>query len=231
VPLPLEHWSENTCAAYQSDLKRFQHWAAHRGLKHNVDSIHEYILWTMEKQDLTYESLRRQIVGLGRLLESEGLENITKTKRIQDVLLKAREVLEVARPPVLSPLWNDICERVDAVDYDNAAREARDKALLLIAYASQWRRTEICALHTEHIQWTPAGLRLTSPNKTRYKHDPVVLTRKEAHHYCASTWLNQWLILAAIDSGPVFRRIDRWGNIWPGELNSQSLYDLVHREH
>lgn len=39
--------------------------------------------------------------------------------------------------------------------------------------------------------------------------------------------LREWLGAAEIESGPLFRMVDRWGNVRGGALSGQSVYEIV----
>ncbi|WP_306909104.1 site-specific integrase [Rhizobium mesoamericanum] len=113
--------------------------------------------------------------------------------------------------------------------------DLRDRALLLVAFASGGRRrSEVAALRVEDlvdeepVHTDPADA--TSPplpcltihlgrTKTATADDDehVVLVGRPV------IALKQWLAEARIDIGPVFRRIDQWGNLHRRALTPQSV--------
>ncbi|CAN7705088.1 site-specific integrase [Rhizobium sp. LjRoot258] len=113
--------------------------------------------------------------------------------------------------------------------------DLRDRALLLVAFASGGRRrSEVAALRVEDlvdeepVRTDPADK--SSPplpcltihlgrTKTTTADDDghVVLIGRPV------TALRHWLAQAKIDTGPVFRRIDQWGNIDRRALTPQSV--------
>lgn len=42
--------------------------------------------------------------------------------------------------------------------------------------------------------------------------------------------LREWLLAAGIESGPLFRMVDRWGNVREGALSEQSVYETVREQ-
>ncbi|WP_112984555.1 site-specific integrase [Ensifer adhaerens] len=113
--------------------------------------------------------------------------------------------------------------------------DLRDRALLLTAFASGGRRrSEVSALRVEDI--TDEGTVLADPSmpdspplpclaihlgrtKTTTSDDDerVILIGRPV------TALKRWLEEAGINDGPVFRRIDQWGNIDRRALTPQSV--------
>jgi integrase len=105
----------------------------------------------------------------------------------------------------------------------------RDRALLLIGFAGAFRRSELVALQMADIQDVPEGLLITLK---RSKTDQEGAGRKVAIPYgstfetCPVRGLKAWLLMANITSGPLFRSIDRHGNIGKS-LSDQSVALLV----
>jgi integrase len=107
----------------------------------------------------------------------------------------------------------------------------RDAALLLVGYAGAFRRSELVALDVEDVRFTADGLRLTvRQSKTDqegrgllkvipYQADPAL---------CPVTALRAWLDAAGINSGPLLRRLERWGGV-RARLTDQAVKDVVKR--
>ncbi|OCJ02463.1 integrase [Agrobacterium sp. 13-626] len=113
--------------------------------------------------------------------------------------------------------------------------DRRDRALLLLAFASGGRRrSEVASLRVEDlideepVHADPADasspplpcltIRLGRTKTTTADDDEhVVLIGRPV------TALKYWLAEAKIDTGPVFRRIDQWGNIDRRALTPQSV--------
>lgn len=113
--------------------------------------------------------------------------------------------------------------------------DSRDRALLLLAFASGGRRrSEVAALRTEDLvdeEPVHADPRNTaSPllpcltiNLGRTK---TTTAEDRAHAILIGRpveALKQWIAEAKIESGPIFRRIDQWGNIDRRALTPQSV--------
>jgi integrase len=106
---------------------------------------------------------------------------------------------------------------------------ARDKALLLVGFAGALRRSELAALQVVDLSWQRKGVTLKLP---RSKTDQEARGREVelvwgAHDQtCPVLALENWLKIANIKQGPVFRSVGQYGNIGGG-LHPNSIGRLV----
>jgi integrase len=103
----------------------------------------------------------------------------------------------------------------------NPMKILRDRALLLVAFAGAFRRSELVAIHKEHISRHAAGVEIVIPqSKTDQTGETqcVYIPKASNHRVCPVRALDTWLEAAAIE-GAVFRNVDRHGNV------GQSLSD------
>ncbi len=131
----------------------------------------------------------------------------------------------------------------------------RDRALLLLAAATlrPRRRSEratgtvdsggetaepagvarlfVLALDAEHVRFTPAGVEL----QLRTRIDEAVpsrtatLTRAMTAASCPVRALEEWLRSSDTAFGPVFRKVDRWGNVEHGRLGPDAWHRILAR--
>lgn len=98
---------------------------------------------------------------------------------------------------------------------------ARDKALLLIGFWRAFRSDELANLNVEHIKVSAnEGMEIFVPCS---KGDHSELGRRYKapalqRLYPMRAYL-EWLNIAQIENGPVFRSINRWGHIGEKALN------------
>jgi integrase len=108
---------------------------------------------------------------------------------------------------------------------------ARDRALLLVGFVGALRRSELAALDMDHVATNPHGLVLTvgrsKTNQTGEQSELIVLPRAANPRRCAVSALTEWLQLAGIDDGPVFRAVTKGNRPRPGPLNPESINALV----
>jgi integrase len=103
------------------------------------------------------------------------------------------------------------------VEHDSPGLVAvRDRALLLVGHQLLARSSELAALEVADVAITPRGAALTiRRSKTDQEGRGAVITiaREKVPCVCPVRALEAWLREAGITAGPLFRAVDRWGNL------------------
>jgi len=108
----------------------------------------------------------------------------------------------------------------------------RDKALILVGFAGAFRRSELAGIRVEQLRFSAAGLTVYLP---RSKDDPkgqgreVGIPRGRHLVTCPVKALQLWLVAAKLGDGPVFRAVDRHGNLGDAPLSGNSVSRIVKR--
>ncbi len=131
----------------------------------------------------------------------------------------------------------------------------RDRALLLLAAATARPRRRgaratgtvspsgegaepagvarlfVLALDAEHVRLTPGGVELQLRTRTDevVPSRTVTLTRAVAAASCPVRALEEWLRSSETAFGPVFRKVDRWGNVEHGRLGPDAWHRILAR--
>jgi site-specific recombinase XerD len=119
----------------------------------------------------------------------------------------------------------DVKRLVDAVT-PQTTRGLRDRALLLLGFAGAFRRSELVALDVEHLREVDEGYRVTiASSKTDQdgRGQVVAIPRVADSPYCPVQAMQDWLTVAEIASGPVFRRMHRGDALGRERLTAQSV--------
>lgn len=109
-------------------------------------------------------------------------------------------------------------------------RGVRDRAILLTGFAGGFRRSELSALTVDDVRFHPQGVELlVRRSKTdQAGRGQVKVIAYGAHpETCPVRALEDWLELAGLTEGPLFRPIDRHENIRPRALTAHSIARLV----
>jgi integrase len=90
-------------------------------------------------------------------------------------------------------------------------RAIRDGAILLVGFAGAFRRSELCGLRFEDIEFLPDGLNVTlKRSKTDQEGNGRMIAIPTAHgRWCPVAALRKWLFVTGIAEGPIFRTLDR----------------------
>jgi integrase len=108
-------------------------------------------------------------------------------------------------------------------------KDLRDRALLLIGFAGGLRRSELAAINLIDFERVRDGIILTI---RRSKTDQDRRGRKIGIPFgrnirCPVRALENWLIAARIEEGPVFRPLDRHGRVSAGRLSGEVVSLIV----
>jgi integrase len=104
-------------------------------------------------------------------------------------------------------------------------KDLRDRALLLVGFAGGLRRSELAAINLVDFDRVREGIILTI---RRSKTDQEGVGRKIGIPFgrtihCPVRALENWLSAARIESGPVFRPVDRQGRVSASQLSGEAV--------
>ena len=139
-----------------------------------------------------------------------------------------RRVKGAAQDAKAALVTEDIREMVETLP-DNL-KGARDRALLLLGFAGAFRRSELVGLDVADLEFVKEGVRVTiRRSKTDQEGEGRVVgipfgSRIET---CPVRSLEAWGEASQIETGPVFRSINRHGQIQPGRLSGAAVAQVV----
>jgi len=138
------------------------------------------------------------------------------------------------------PLWRDsLRDMLSRLDPEKP-RDVRDRALLCLAWTAALREAEVIGL--DWLKWggwwgggngfvslDPAGVLLTLVRSKTSQVEPVPLPIPDKDVPSLRPWLTAWVELAGIQpGGPLFRQIDRFQQVTPNRMASDSLSKVIH---
>jgi integrase len=129
-------------------------------------------------------------------------------------------------------LADDVKRLVDHVR-PQTARGLRDRALLLFGFAGAFRRSELVAIDVADIERDSRGIHVlirASKTDQEGKGRTVGIRRIEESDYCPVQALDDWLTVAGITQGPVFRRMRPNDHVGATRLTDRSVA-LILKEH
>ena len=228
---------ENTRRSYQSAIEHFEvSWGGF--LPASSESILRYL--ATHADQLAYSTLKQRLAALAQWHVSQGFPDPTKAPAVRQVL-KGIRALHPAQAKQAAPLQlRDLEQAVNWLERtatDAALRGERglllrcrrDAALLLIGFWRGFRSDELCRLRVEDIR-AEAGSDMTlflPYAKGDREHRGTSYQAPALARLCPVEAYLNWLSAAGLDHGPVFRRIDRWGNLAEDGLHANSLIALL----
>lgn len=227
----------NTRRSYAAAVQHFEvEWKGF--LPATSDSVARYL--ADYAASLSNNTLRQRLAALSRWHTDQGFADPTKAPVVRKVLKGIRAVHHAiekrARPLELEQLqqvdtWLEraIVEARQRGDQANLLKHTRDRALILFGFWRGFRSDELSRLKLENIQISP-GEGLTCYLK-RSKTDRNYVGREfkcpALSRLCPVTALTDWINVTGLQTGPVFRKIDRWGHLGTEGLVSTSLIPIL----
>jgi integrase len=196
--------AENTRRAYVSDLEHFRAWG---GRVPATDVVLASYL-AAHAGRLSVSTLSRRLAAIakahGAAATNPGRSPLVKAT-MRGIMRRHRQPPRQAKPLLRDQLF-DVLTKTGV-----ELRDVRDRALLLVGFAGGFRRSELVGLDIEDIEGVAEGLVI---RLRQSKTDQCGFGREVAIPYGHTRWcpvvaLHEWLLVSGINSGALFRRIDR----------------------
>jgi site-specific recombinase XerD len=215
----------STLRAYESDLAHYLRWCRDLGGLEPLDheSVARYLA-DLGEQRYKISTLERRLSSLCVAFRALNQPTPRTSPRVRRALQGIRRTT-TTRPAPKRALTVDELRRIVVALPDTLAG-ARDRALLLVGFAGALRRSELVALDVHDIELADRGLVLQIRiSKTDQDHQGWELGLAYGDHTmtCAVRAMFEWLERSGITSGPVFRPVDRWGNLSAMRLNDRTV--------
>lgn len=224
--------ADSTRRNYATDWRAFTAWCAGHGFESlPADPKVVALYLTNYARDHKASTVVRRAVGIAKGHRRAGHLSPTEHESVRLVLAGIRRTKGMAPAQKAPLLTADVLALVATCDPATLAG-ARDRALLLVGYMGAFRRSELAGLDAEDLEDRPEGMAV---NLRRSKVDQEARGRRKVLVYgsspstCPVVALRTWLARAVIDSGPVFRPVDRHGRVHPGRLSGQAVAGVVKR--
>ena len=237
--------AENTRKAYQSDWRTFTVWCEAHDLPALPADPHTVVLYLADVADAHKAStLRRRLASISQAHKMAGHASpaLTSQEPLHSVWLgilrekAGRERIDKVAPALTEDLRLMI-EHLPREDPESPTSPLtlsaqRDRALLLVGFAGALRRSELVGLDVADVTFGAEGLRLVvRKSKTDQHGEGHAKGIRYGEHpaTCPVRALRAWLRAAGIERGPIFRSINRHGNVSGGALTPQSVALIIKR--
>jgi len=230
---------ENTRKSYRAAIEHFEvTWGGF--LPATGEGIVRYLAEFADS--LALSTLRQRLAALAQWHVSQGFPDPTKTPHVRQ-MLKGIRVLHPVQQKQAAPLqlrhlekaidWLECKagEAIESGDYQVLMRCRRDTALLLVGFWRGFRSDELVRLQVEDTQ-AEAGIGITFYlpfTKADRAHKGTTFHTPALKKLCPVEAYINWITVAGITKGPVFRKLDRWGNLSEKDFKASSLIPLLRR--
>lgn len=218
--------SAATKRAYASDLT---HFFAHGGsVPASPTALAEYLAQCAEK--LSAATLERRVTAIHKAHLEKNLESPARSETVKRVMQGIRRMLGTKQRQVQPMVKDDLLAALVMIDQQKMpVKAARDRALLLVGFASAMRRSELVAVRVEHLTYLTNGVEIFLPSsKTdQESHGRTVFIPHASGERCPVRALEHWLEVSEISEGFVFRAVSRHDRVARHGLSPQSVALVV----
>lgn len=225
----------NTVRAYQSDWRAFSSWCEHRQrrpLPAEPETICLYLV-ALARTGAHAVTIQRRLAAISQAHGAAGhLPSPTSDWRVREVMKGIRRRHGVAPRQQKAPLTGGRLRLLVELTPAQSQTGLRDRALLLVGHLGAFRRSELVALDREDVEEVPEGLMLRlQRSKTDQEGEGTwkAIPRRDDPQLCPVRALRTWLEAAEIMAGPIFRPINRHGQVLPRRLSDRSVALIVKR--
>lgn len=222
----------NTVKAYRQDWDDFITWCAWYhvdALPATVETVARYL--TARAATHQVSTLQRRLSAVSQMHTAAGYPRFSvRDEPLKSVWAGIRRVHGVAPHGKAPAVTADIKAMV--AQLPDSLLGLRDRALLLIGFAGAFRRSELVSLTRVDIQFTSDGvtIRLRRSKTDQEGQGRAVGVPYGSHREtCPVRSLQAWLDASDITEGPLFRAINRHGQMQPGALSDKAVALIVKR--
>jgi site-specific recombinase XerD len=219
--------AKSTRKAYGTDFRLFKVYCDGKGvsaLPASPETVAAYL--ATEAQNAKPSTIGRRVAAIRYAHKLAGLETPTDAEGVKATMRGIRRTFGGARnkkaPAVAAKMHSMVATAPEGL------AGLRDRALLLLGFAGAFRRSELVALDVADLEENETGLLVTiRGSKTDQERQGVTIAIARGDIACPVKALRAWLDAAGIEAGPIFRPIDRHGNLLPSRLTAQSVANIV----
>jgi site-specific recombinase XerD len=227
VDLAQAEKAASTRKAYGADLRLFKAWCEARGvsaLPAAAETVAAYL--AAEARTTKPSTLGRRVAAIRYAHKLAGLPLPTDSEGVKATMRGIRRTFGSARvrkaPAVAAKMLGMVATAPDKL------AGLRDRALLLLGFAGAFRRSELVALDVADIKEIATGLLVTIRlSKTDQEGQGVTIAIARGDFVCPVKTLREWLDAAGIETGPIFRAINKAGMVAEARLTDRSVANIV----
>lgn len=217
--------TDSTKRAYSADLAHFEGWGG--AIPATAEMLAAYLAEGAEEYAVA--TLQRRLASLSKAHAALGSDNPCRSELVKATIRGIRRMRGTAQREAKPILREDLFVMLERMG--DRPKDIRDKALLLLGFAGAFRRSELVGLDVADFEHVRQGVVVTlrrsktdQEGRGRKIGIPVGRTR-----WCPVRHLAEWLDLAGITYGPIFRGMNRHGHVFDQRLSGEAVSIIVKR--
>lgn len=218
--------SENTRKAYRSAIRQFERWGGR--LPTDRDVVVRYLLARAEI--LNSRTLDLHLTAISQWHHHQGLTDPAHDLLVRKTMDGIRRTHGQPKRKAKALRLEHIAQMVNHLrQQPDNQKKYRDIALILTGFFGAFRRSELVSIRVRDLVWEPEGLIIRLP---RSKTDQQMQGLTRALPFgvkgcCPATAIKDWMGITGINSGPLFRPVNRWNQVQTKPLNPGAINDLL----
>ena len=222
----------NTRRAYRADWAHFQAWCDRFGataLPADPRLVARYL--SAFAGELSVATLSRRLSGIQSMHKAEGLDFDSRERELRDTWRGIRRTHGIAQRGKAPTVTEELRALVATLD-PGTPGGVRDRSLLLLGFAGCFRRSELVALDYHHVAEHRDGVVVSLAwSKTDQEGAGMEKGIPYGAHpeTCPVRALKDWVSLAGITEGPLFRPVTRHDRIGSSRLTDKGVARIVKR--
>lgn len=222
----------NTVRAYRADWIHFSQWCAERNLEVLPAAPEVVVLYLTDLAGhAKVSTLNRRLSAIGQAHQIAGHESPTHSTPVRQLMARVRRTRTVTTTAKRPVLVEDLKAMLDQLP--PGLLGLRDRALLLLGFTGAFRRSELVALNCEDLERRPDGfvatIRRSKTDKEARGRMVAIPRGHQEERTCPVAAVEAWLAAAGIESGSVFRLINRHGHVLSNRLSGEAVALVVKR--
>lgn len=187
-----------------------------------------------KRAPLKVSTLERRLTTISRAHNTGCFPFDRKHPTIQATWKGIKNTHRVAQTRKDPILIEDLREMIEQIPIEKNSRPIlrgmRDRAILLIGFSGAFRRSELAEIQHEDLKFTREGIII---NLKRSKTDQIGEGRDIAIPYgsnpvtCPVRTLQDWLAKAKINNGPLFRAINKHGQVASKAISHHAIAIMI----
>ncbi|HEY1656231.1 MAG TPA: tyrosine-type recombinase/integrase [Candidatus Tumulicola sp.] len=224
--------SPNTRKAYASDLRDFRSFCRTREVSWLPATPQTVALYVTDLAGCSkIATIRRRLVAIIQAHRERELDSPTSHEAVRRIVRGIARTNGTAQTKKAA-VGVEQLRRMLLCTRGDDAKARRDRAMLLLGFAGALRRSELAELDVTDLSWMRAGLKIAiRRSKTDQTGEgaeiPVPFVADRA--LCAARAVREWLDVAGITQGPVFRTFTLDHAVTDRRIDGRDVANLVKR--
>lgn len=222
---------ENTRRAYRLDWQDFTSWCEPRRFQ-PLPASPETLLYYLTELAVRYKvaTIERRLAAISQVHQAARLDTPTRDLLVRKLMEAIRRKHGVASEQKAPAVADEVKAMVAGLGQTRHALQER--ALLLVGFAGAFRRSELVALDVGDLKFSRQGLAITirrSKTDQEGQGRTIGIPFGSEVGTCPVRSLRAWLKAGGIESGPVFRPVNRADVVQPARLAPFAVARAVKR--